>query len=57
LGHQQRSNRNETHGGISAEQFVAEAIDAIHKDETEAAVGLAKKLRAEREGMFSMLNR
>ena len=56
LGHERRTNKSQTHGGISVKEFVDEAIESLRKDELESAVGQAKSLYAKREAMFEMMN-
>jgi uncharacterized oxidoreductase len=56
LGHQRREDKTQSHGGLPIAEFLAEAMQAIEKDELEAAVGHSKNLRAKREEMFSVMN-
>ena len=57
LGYQNRQESGQTHGGIPAQVFIKEAMEAITNDELEAAIDTAKHLREKREEMFAMLNR
>jgi len=57
LGHQRRTDKNQTHGGIPIGEFLAEAMEAIKSDLLEAPIGQAKGLRAKREEMFNMMNK
>ena len=56
LGHERRKNKNETHGGMPIKDFVAETMEAIEKDELEAAISQAKNLRAKGESLFGAIN-
>lgn len=57
LGHQRRTDKAQTHGGMPVNEFLAEAIEALKNDELEAPIGHAKGLRAKREEMFNIMNR
>lgn len=56
LGHDRRSNKNESHGGIAVEEFIAEAWQAIQQDKYEAPIAFAKGLHQAREAAFENLN-
>lgn len=56
LGHEHRSDPNESHGGMSISEFVTEALEAITSDTLEYAVGPAKNLYAKGEELFERLN-
>jgi uncharacterized oxidoreductase len=57
LGHQRRTDKTQTHGGIPIHEFLNEAMDAIKNDLLEAPIGHAKGLRAKREEMFDVMNK
>ncbi|HYV94934.1 MAG TPA: SDR family NAD(P)-dependent oxidoreductase [Chitinophagales bacterium] len=57
LGHDRRADKSQTHGGIPAEEFITEAMEAIRNDIYEYAVGVAKNLREKNEQMFYVLNK
>ncbi len=56
LGHERRTDKTQTHGGIPINEFLAEAMDALANDTLEAPVGGAKGLREKREAMFPVMN-
>ena len=56
LGHDRRADKSESHGGIPVSEFMAGALEALHNDELEAAIGMAKNLREGREALFSRMN-
>ncbi len=56
LGHDRRADKSQTHGGMSTEEFVDGAMNAIERDEYEAAVGHALNLRTKGEELFEKLN-
>jgi len=56
LGHERRTDKTQTHGGMPVSEFLAEAMEAIKNDVLEAAVGQSKGLRAKREEMFNIMN-
>ncbi|WP_345947796.1 SDR family NAD(P)-dependent oxidoreductase [Mucilaginibacter sp. PAMB04274] len=56
LGHDRREDKNESHGGMPVDEFIAGAIDALQNDIYEVAIGQAEHLRAKREGMFEVMN-
>lgn len=57
LGHQRRTDKTQTHGGLPVSAFLAEAMDALKNDILEAPIGESKGLRAKREEMFNIMNR
>jgi uncharacterized oxidoreductase len=57
LGTDRRTDKNESHGGMPVDEFIAEAIKALQEDVFEAAVGTAKNSRAKREGLFEIMNK
>lgn len=56
LGHQRRTDKTQSHGGISLSEFMGEATEAIANDVLEAPVGQARGLRSKREEAFGILN-
>jgi uncharacterized oxidoreductase len=56
LGHDRRTDKTESHGGIPVSEFIAGAMDAIKSDQYEAAVGMAAGMRAKREELFEQMN-
>ncbi|MCW3102078.1 MAG: putative short-chain dehydrogenase/reductase [Bacteroidetes bacterium] len=57
LGHDTRQDKAQSHGGISVEEFLKEAMEYIAGDVYESAVGIAKGLKAKREEAFDMMNK
>jgi uncharacterized oxidoreductase len=57
LGHERRSDKSKTHGGIPTSEFIALSMEALKKDEYEAAIGNAEGLREKRETIFETLNK
>lgn len=56
LGHERRTDKSQSHGGLPVSQFIAEAKEAIKNDTLEAAIADAKGLRAKREELFEVMN-
>jgi uncharacterized oxidoreductase len=56
LGHERRTDKTQTHGGIPISQFLAEAMEGIKNDIPEIAVADAKGLRTKREELFEVIN-
>ncbi len=56
LGADRRKDKLSTHGGISVDEFIAEAMEYLEHDVYESAVGAAKNMMEKREAMFSMVN-
>jgi uncharacterized oxidoreductase len=57
LGSDRRADKNQSHGGISVEEFIKEAMVSINDDIFESAIGQAKGLYLKREELFDHLNR
>lgn len=57
LGHERRSDKKQTHGGMPVKEFVDEAMNAIENDKFEAAISHAKNLREKGETLFGALNK
>lgn len=56
LGLSELEDESQAYPGISVEEFMAGAIDALQNDVYEAAIGQAEHLREKREAMFDMMN-
>ena len=56
LGHDRRTDKSESHGGIPVSEFMAGALEALRNDELEAAIGMAQNLRQGREALFARMN-
>jgi uncharacterized oxidoreductase len=56
LGHQNRADKNQIHGGIPISEFMAEALEGIRADNLETLVGMAKGMNAKRDELFEMIN-
>ncbi|MDB5251958.1 MAG: short-chain dehydrogenase [Flaviaesturariibacter sp.] len=56
LGHDRRSDKSESHGGMPVDAFIAEAMAALRDDVLEAPIGMAKHLHETREGSLDNLN-
>jgi uncharacterized oxidoreductase len=56
LGHDRRTDKTQSHGGIPIGEFLAEAMEAIKNDLYEAPIGMAKGLRENREKAFEGMN-
>lgn len=57
LGHQRRADKTQSHGGMPIKEFIDEAMEAIERDEFEAAIAYAKNLREKGETLFESINR
>jgi len=57
LGHDRRTDKTQSHGGIPIGEFLSEAMEAIKNDLLEAPIGQAKGLREKREQAFAMMNK
>jgi uncharacterized oxidoreductase len=57
LGQDRRTGAQQSHGGISVEEFISETMIALKNDEHQAAIGTAKGLMEKREQLFGMMNR
>ncbi len=56
LGHQRREDKTQTHGGIPIQEFLSEAMEALHNDILEAPIGQSKGLRAKGDALFGAMN-
>jgi len=56
LGHDRREDKSQSHGGITVDEFVSLALEALKADTYEAPIGAAIGLRAEGENIFEQLN-
>jgi uncharacterized oxidoreductase len=57
LGHEDRDDESESHGGMPVPEFIDGAMRAIEGDVLEAPVGPAKSLHEKREALFAAINR
>jgi uncharacterized oxidoreductase len=57
LGHDRRTDKTQSHGGISVAEFLKEAMEGISGDVYETCVGQAKALRTKREDAFGFMNK
>jgi len=57
LGHQRRTDKNETHGGIPIIEFLEEAMDALKNDLLTAPISISKGMFDKRDELFGMLNK
>lgn len=57
LGHHNREDKTQSHGGMPVVEFVTAALEAVKNDAYETAVGMAAGIRAKPEEMFAVLNR
>ncbi|MFZ0454800.1 MAG: SDR family NAD(P)-dependent oxidoreductase [Ignavibacteriaceae bacterium] len=57
LGHERRTSKSETHGGIPVDEFISESMKAIEQDIFEAPIEGAKNLYEKREAMFRVMNK
>lgn len=57
LGSDRREDKSQSHGGISVDEFLKEAMEAISGDVYEVAIGQAKGLRLKREELFNVMNK
>jgi uncharacterized oxidoreductase len=57
LGHQNRSDKSQSHGGIPVAEFLQEAMTGLENDNYETRVGGAKKMAAQPDEMFAILNK
>lgn len=57
LGHDRRSDKSESHGGMPVAEFITEAMQAIQNDTFDTQVGLSKNLRIKGDAMFEEMNR
>lgn len=56
LGHDARTDKKQSHGGLPIADFIEEAMSALKDNILEAAIGMAKGLRAKREELFETMN-
>lgn len=56
LGHDRRTDKNQSHGGIPVADFISETMLALQEDLLEAPIGHAKVLRAKGAEAFTTLN-
>ncbi len=56
LGQDRRTDKSQSHGGISVSEFLSESMDALKNDIYEAPIGSAKGLKEDSEKMFLIMN-
>ena len=56
LGYQNRTDVNQSHGGMKIEDFLSEAMEALANDLLEAPIANAKNMRALNEQLFDKMN-
>jgi len=56
LGHQRRTDKSQSHGGMPVAAFMEEAMETFQKDMLEAPIAGAKHLREKGETLFDMMN-
>jgi uncharacterized oxidoreductase len=56
LGHERRSDKTQTHGGMPVSEFIKEAMEALRNDVLEAPIGQAKGIKAKGEELFARMN-
>lgn len=56
LGHQRRTDKSQSHGGMPVKEFIQGAMEAIEKDILEAPIADARHLREKGETLFNRLN-
>jgi uncharacterized oxidoreductase len=56
LGHENRKDPNQSHGGMALSEFIQEAIPALKNDILEAPIGQAKNIREKGEEIFARMN-
>jgi uncharacterized oxidoreductase len=56
LGHDRRSDKSQTHGGMPVEEFLDEALAAVRSDVFEAPIGGAKGRWQNRQSEFEAMN-
>ena len=57
LGHERRTDKSRTHGGIPVDEFISESIKVIENDIFEAPIDGVKNLYEKREAMFRAINK
>jgi uncharacterized oxidoreductase len=56
LGHDRRTDKTQTHGGMPVNEFIEAAMQSLEDDIYEAAIGPAEGLRSKREALFESMN-
>lgn len=56
LGYQRRADKTQSHGGMSPDEFVREALKALEHDDFQAGIGTAAAMMRLRDDMFEQLN-
>jgi uncharacterized oxidoreductase len=56
LGYQRRADKTQSHGGMPADEFVREALQALEHDDFQAGIGPAATMMRLRDDMFEQLN-
>ena len=56
LGSDRRQDETQSHGGLPANEFIEEAMEAIKNDIWEAPIAGAKNSREKREALFDFMN-
>jgi uncharacterized oxidoreductase len=56
LGLDRKTDKSQSHGGISVSEFLSETMDALKNDIYEATIGTAKGLKEDSEKMFLIMN-
>jgi uncharacterized oxidoreductase len=56
LGSDRRADKNQSHGGMAVNEFMAAAMEALRNDVLEEAIGSAKETREKREAVFQARN-
>jgi uncharacterized oxidoreductase len=57
LGHERRTDKMQTHGGIPISEFLDEAMEGLRSGVPEIIVGMSKNMRAKQDELFSAMNR
>jgi len=57
LGHDFRSDPDETHGGMAVSEFIEKTWGALQQNQYEVAIGDSKNLYIKREELFDIINR
>ena len=56
LGHDRREDKQQSHGGLTIDDFITEAMQALRNDTFEAPIAQAKGSHAQREALFDVMN-
>ena len=56
LGHDRRTDKSQSHGGIPVVEFIEGAMNAIKNDQLEAPIGMAIGLKAKGDTLFEQIN-